>query len=117
MSLLDNNKTIEEKVLYSMREYLEEYSEDCSYKSSDIDLCKNLLENFISKLIDANKDKDKIMSAVQEVVLALNELNDSAESSLIETEQREDICGFILEAANTAGLITDEDITEEWREW
>ena len=47
----------------------------------------------------------------------MNVLNEKCEYELIETDQREDICKFIITAVNVAGLKTDEDVTEEWREW
>jgi hypothetical protein len=31
--------------------------------------------------------------------------------------EREELCEFITEAAFIVGLETEEDITEEWREW
>jgi hypothetical protein len=43
----------------------------------------------------------------------LNEKYDS----FIETLEREELCDFIMEKAQNAGLETEEDITEEWREW
>jgi hypothetical protein len=50
-------------------------------------------------------------------ILDLNGLNEQGEFSLIETDQREALCQLILTAATRAGLDTDEDVTEEWREW
>jgi hypothetical protein len=35
----------------------------------------------------------------------------------IETMEREELCEFITEAARIVGLKSEEDITEEWREW
>lgn len=31
--------------------------------------------------------------------------------------EREELCEYIIEAANIAGLESDEDITEKWRDW
>jgi hypothetical protein len=45
-------------------------------------------------------------------------LNATCEYDLIETDQREDICAFIIRAGALAGFNeADEDVTEEWREW
>ena len=66
---------------------------------------------------EADENKEIIMGQVKETVLALNVLNEKCEYELIETDQREDICKFIITAVNVAGLKTDEDVTEEWREW
>ncbi len=52
----------------------------------------------------------------KEVVIGLNELNEQFDY-FIETLEREELCEFIIKAANAADLETEEDITEEWREW
>ncbi len=54
---------------------------------------------------------------MRQVVLDLNGLNEESGGGLIETDQREGLCQLILVAALHAGLKTDEDVTEEWREW
>ncbi len=56
------------------------------------------------------------MHVVKEVVLKINELNDEHDY-FIETMEREDLYEFIDTAARIAGLESEEDITEEWREW
>jgi len=58
-----------------------------------------------------------IRDAVQKIVTDLNALNEKCECSLIETDQREDLCELILVAAKAAGLDTDEDHITEGREW
>ncbi len=60
---------------------------------------------------------DQILAAAKQAVLNLNALNKECGGRLIETDQREDLCELILVAAKLAGLESDEDITEEWREW
>ena len=55
------------------------------------------------------------MHVVKEVVLNINELNDEHDY-FIETMEREDLYEFI-DTARIAGLESEEDITEEWREW
>ena len=58
------------------------------------------------------------MKAVKTAVVKLNKLNDRCDGSLIETDQREQLCELIITAARGAGLSSDKyDITEEWREW
>lgn len=56
------------------------------------------------------------MHVVKEVVININELNDEHDH-FIETMEREDLYEFIDTAARIAGLESEEDITEEWREW
>ncbi|ACP16858.1 TPA: hypothetical protein QCS36_002252 [Bacillus anthracis] len=56
------------------------------------------------------------MQVVKEVVMKLNELN-IEHDHFIETMEREDLYEFIDTAAQIAGLESEEDITEKWREW
>ena len=56
------------------------------------------------------------MQVVKEVVMKLNELN-IEHDHFIETMEREDLYDFIDTAARISGLESEEDITEEWREW
>ncbi|MEH7329499.1 hypothetical protein V7085_19010, partial [Priestia megaterium] len=65
--------------------------------------------------VDKMSEQD-ILEYVKEVVIGLNELNEQFDY-FIETLEREELCEFIIKAANAAGLETEEDITEEWREW
>lgn len=62
-----------------------------------------------------NPTEDEIMKVVK-VVVNINELNDEYDY-FIETMEREDLHEFIDTAARIAGLASEEDITEEWREW
>ena len=49
---------------------------------------------------------------------ALNSLNARCGGTLIETDQREDICEFIIRAGCLAGFNGEgEDGTEAWRDW
>ena len=67
------------------------------------------------------------MGAVERTVTALNLLNTECSRSLIETDQREDICAFIEEVIIANGMDIDalaaqrnctrHAITDEWRDW
>ena len=77
-----------------------------------------ILDTYMNRLegsLDKMSEQD-ILEYVQEVVIGLNELNEQFDY-FIETLEREELCEFIIKAANAAGLETEEDITEEWREW
>lgn len=83
-----------------------------------INKAKKVLDNFISELENIKyKDSVEINRVVKEIVLKLNELNESGE--FIDTLEREDICLFISKAATVAGLIINQgdDITQEYRTW
>ena len=76
-----------------------------------------LLSSFLDELENmSQQNEETILQSVERVVLGLNELNE-VYNDFIETLEREELCEFISEAAKTAGLNSDEDITEEWREW
>ncbi|PEU54355.1 hypothetical protein CN395_25530 [Priestia megaterium] len=76
-----------------------------------LDIYTNKLEGSVDKMSEQD-----ILEYVQEIVIGLNELNEQFDY-FIETLEREELCEFIIKAANAAGLETEEDITEEWREW
>lgn len=57
-------------------------------------------------------------SALAATVLSLNQLNRQAGGSLIETDQREVICQFIITAgAQRSFNGPNEDVSGAWREW
>jgi hypothetical protein len=93
---------------------------DAGYTQEHIDRSNEILDAFVSKLeqvSDSNRNTE-IMEAVKTAVLELNALNEECDGSMIETDQREQLCEIIISAAKEAGLVTSEyDITEEWREW
>lgn len=116
MDLLDMKMEIEGNVLFSMYEYIDD-NEDMPYTECDVKRCGEILDEFIESLERVKGDEAKILQCVKETVEKLNKLNECVNEELIETEQREDLCCFIMKAVNRAGLEVEEDITEEWREW
>lgn len=118
MDLL-NNKEIEEvktRLLQGMLEFIEDDDNAC-YSSDEVDQCDSILKDFLS---NSGKlaDKKAFTKEVRRTVLALNDLNESVDCSIIETDQREDICEILICSGFLLGFNKkDEDITEEWREW
>lgn len=118
MDLL-NNKEIEEvktRLLQGMLEFIEDDDNAC-YSSDEVDQCDSILKDFLS---NSGKlaDKKAFTNEVRKTVLALNDLNESVDCSIIETDQREDICEILIYSGFLLGFNKkDEDITEEWREW
>ena len=48
----------------------------------------------------------------------MNELNHRTGHDLIETDQREEICAFIIKAGAIMGFNAEgQDVTDQWREW
>ncbi|MEM6434629.1 MAG: hypothetical protein AAF773_12360 [Cyanobacteria bacterium P01_D01_bin.115] len=91
---------------------------ECGYTQADINQCASIIDAYLAD-IAANTEAgdDQLRLAIQQVVLQLNDLNDSCDGWLIETDEREDLCQIILVAAQECGLTTTEDVTEEWRDW
>lgn len=103
------------QILKGMLEFIEG-DEDAEYSPSDVSFCGELLTGFSSK-ISAGISYDAAIREVKTVVLALNELNERCDFSIIETDQREDICEFIFQTLTNAGVEFEGDVTEEWRDW
>ncbi|PFQ79912.1 hypothetical protein COL17_07840 [Priestia megaterium] len=92
--------------------------DDEIFTAENIKAIDEILETYMNRLkgsVDKMSEQD-ILEYVKEVVIGLNELNEQFDY-FIETLEREELCEFIIKAANAAGLETEEDITEEWREW
>lgn len=116
---------LKDSILEGMLDYMEGDEDedegfDPGYTKSHVEKCGAILDAFLSSVFSpsAKGSSDAIMASVKTAVLALNDLNDECDGSLIETGQREEICELIISSATRAGLESEEyDITEEWREW
>ncbi|EJQ42122.1 MULTISPECIES: hypothetical protein [Bacillus cereus group] len=96
-----------------------EYDEDGEFFTEEnISATNKVLDTYINNLeqLGENPTEVEVMQVVKEVVIKINELNIEHEH-FIETMEREDLYDFIDTAARIAGLESEEDITEEWREW
>ncbi len=84
------------------------------YTQDHIDKCDCILTDLLDSLqINTGADHSVLRNSVKTAVLALNELNRQCGHSMIETDQREDICTLIDEAVQRAGWDLEYDITEE----
>ncbi|MDT2047809.1 MULTISPECIES: hypothetical protein [Bacillaceae] len=97
-------------------EWKKRMEEDELFTVENIQATDEVLDLYLNQLKDAKGVEQDILRCVKEVVLSLNDLNEEFDY-FIETIEREELYEFITEAANLAGLETEEDITEEWREW
>lgn len=90
---------------------------DDLFTAENIAATEKVLQSYTDSLSQLQEpSEEELIGKVKEVVLRLNEVNE-AYDFFIETLEREELCNFIMEKAQRAGLDTDEDITEEWREW
>ena len=110
-------ETIKARLIEGMTDYIADG--DDSYTKADIKKCYKILEQFMARLgkLGASATETAILDYVKQAVQDLNALNSSVDGCLIETDQREDLCAYILFAAKESGLKQDGDVTEEWREW
>lgn len=74
------------------------------------------LRQYANTLTRSDKSEASVLAAVHDLVLRLNEL-DEEHDYFIETMEREELYDFIVAAAALVGYETDDDVTEEWREW
>ena len=81
-----------------------------------IDQFRQMSYDFLTQLTNV-KNREHVLKVVKEYVLLLNHVNDAAGGELIETDEREDICSFIMEEVESVGFDFNYDITEEYREW
>lgn len=99
----------------SMLDYIK--AADPSYTKKDVNKCVDILYKYAAAMTNTHS-KEEGMQVVKATVLELNKLNESCNSELIETGERETIAEIIILAGNHKGYnAMDEDITEEWREW
>ncbi len=107
---------VRHRLLDGMASYMTR-SADCGYTQLHIDRCAAILDGYLAAMTpDRQRTDEQILSLVKQTVLKLNDLN-AETGSLIETDQREDLCQLIQTAATQAGLKTTDDVTEEWRLW
>ena len=109
---------LQETVIAPMIRFLTEY-DDCGFTQKHVANCEVLILDYLTALEKiAKPTNEEIMTHVNTLVLALNELNQKADYCLLETEEREAIWEIIQTSAVACGLVDPEDdITEEWREW
>ncbi|MCJ1908978.1 hypothetical protein [Planococcus ruber] len=91
--------------------------EDDLFTEENLAAVADVLEDYQKKLLRLRDPSEKqILKQVEKTVLRLNALNDQYDY-FIETMEREELQEFLMEKAQEAGLETEEDVTEEWREW
>lgn len=114
---LNKLEAVKKRLIEGMTDHIAD-GDDC-YTKADIKKCDKILRQFVTSLhrLDASAPELVVLDCVKQAVLKLNALNNSVEGCLIETDQREDLCEYLLLAVRDAGLSHEGDVTEEWREW
>lgn len=118
MDLAQYKAKTTEIVINPMIEFIEEWGGE-GYSTEDVHKCEALIHSYLDAIFTLpTVTNDAIMEQVKILVLALNELNEATDYSLIETEAREAIWEVIQSSAVDCGLQNaPDDVTEEWREW
>jgi hypothetical protein len=108
-------KSVKDALIKGMLDYRADRG--ASYTKAQVEKCRRLLEQHLEAISNA-RDRDAAKECVRATVLKLNELNGRAGYELIETDQREEICKYLIRAGALLGFNGEnEDVTEEWREW
>ncbi len=108
-------KGIKDALIKGMLDY--QADGGASYNKADVEKCRRLLDQHLVAISGA-RDRNSAKECVKATVMKLNELNEKAGYELIETDQREDICKYLIRAGALLGFNgPDEDVTEEWRDW
>ena len=108
-----------DNLIGNLKKSMEDYLKDGNppYSQNDIEECVSLLSDYTVNIYKSRSKKEG-MQIVKSTIIELNTLNDKCESSLIETNEREQITDIIILASNKMKYNSlQEDITEEWREW
>lgn len=108
-----------DNLIINLQKSMEKYMKDAkpSYSQTDINECAVLLSDY-SRNIFKTHSKEEALPVVKSTILKLNALNEKCNFSLIETNEREQIVRVVILAGNKMGYnSSEEDITEEWREW
>lgn len=128
MTLADFEKRLAEEVVAPMQSYLTICREDggeVDFSEKHIAKCAALMRDYaeiltkLTKPQGAARDKE-IMAAVKTLILALNKLNEKTNYTMLETDERENICALVHDVAIACGLSDipdDDDVTGEWREF
>ena len=119
MDIVKFKTMLSENILDLMLEFMEDCGEDADFTREDVEKCGEILTHYLESLAAlAAPDNQQIMGCVEQVVLALNELSEETDYSMIETDERESICELIQTSAVECGLQDPaDDVTEQWREW
>ena len=89
------------------------------YTHASIERCSAIVDAFLTALDRDHHagNQESILHTVKQTVTALNRLNNESDGRMIEHDQREQLCGIIHCGVQLAGMQTDDDVTQAWREW
>lgn len=114
---IPQNKNRNEQLLLTQKWTMRMGEGDDQFTEESIAKTEVVLHSYADEISLLQEPSNKrIIEKVKKTVLSLNALNEKHDF-FIETLEREELCAFIIEKAQQAGLDTKEDITEEWREW
>jgi hypothetical protein len=109
-------KNLLKTIQYDLLDFIEGEDEP-DYSSEDVTACITSLLEFMSSIESEVQTLESAKDHIKTLVLSLNNLNESCDDCLIDTNQREDICLFIEKVITAANVEFTSDVTEEWRMW
>lgn len=109
-------KNLLKTIQYDLLDFIEG-EDDPDYTSEDVTACITSLLEFMSSIESEEQTVDSANQHIKTLVLSLNNLNESCDDCLIDTNQGEDICLFIEKVITAANVEFASDVTKEWRTW
>jgi hypothetical protein len=111
------------------RAFVEEHPDSAElYPASMMLRTDEVLAEFEAEVAAFDDPSDEeVFAAVENVVLALNGVNEEYDDAAYETDERENLCAYLDATLTEAGIdvaalaarrgIGRDEITDEWREW
>jgi len=134
--ILETVVSVKKQVIAGMVEYMTPGNEgdpdydsewDAGYQQKDVDKCEKLMDEYQDAIQQSDGATVHIMKAIERLVCGLNKVNLRCDHTLIETDQREDICEFVDKVIVAKGIDIDtlaasqncgrSELTDPWREW
>ncbi len=95
-----------------------------------VDITERLLKNFVVSVEQCSPsatDFPQVMQHIEALVNTLNKVNEDFDHSVIETDEREELCAFIDEVIIARGIDIEalaasqncgrHELTDQWRDW
>lgn len=106
----------------SITKWIEKFEDGLEqYTIENCEKAEKIISSLISELEKAPDLKEEVkINLIKNAVLEFNKLNEELDYCFIETGEREELCDFFDNIAETIGIDTqnyEDGIASEWREW
>ena len=104
------------QIIRHIRDYIADSKQE--YCTSDnVDQLKKILEDFLSAISRRKKDRENLVAATKKTVVCLNEFDEKTDHEIIESEERDMLCQFMINGALYVGFDDWIEEIDHWREW